>query len=472
MPYPSPVVQIGTSIGSGSLTLDDPTEGLLDTGTLGDALGYVWSDITADVRASQGVNINRGSTRGQGPYFRYEAGRASFSLDNRTGVYDPFNLGELTSTTSVYGTATYGSGVYGSGTTTVYGTGTYGTGVYGSGGYDVGSVAWTGGSPFTVAGRTLLRPGLPVRISAELNGDTFDLFVGFVDTWGVTYPANAVDSVVNVTAYDAAGMLSAADPNASPAQGAGENAGHRINRVLDNVSWSDTLRTVDTDTADSLQPTTMARSAWTEILLVADSTNGYLFVDRSGAPTFSSKSRFPRRPDMSFGVGGVPVRNLRVSSDADQVYNVVKLARAGGVEQSLEDETSKAENRLRGYARSDLVLDTDDQVMVSVEYVLSQFKDWRLRIEGFEPVLTGESDNGLWVDMLRLDMLTRHSASFMTTDGRNVTDEGLVRGLSLSIRPFDWRWVVSTVRAPQALGQFTLDDLADGVLDASELAAF
>ena len=417
---PTALVQIGTAVGSGSLILDDAAEGLLDTAVLGDALGYVWADITAHLRAADGISINRGSTRNQGPYFRYEAGRASFVVDNRDGLFDPFNL-----------------------------AGTY-----------------------VAGGKSLLRPGLPVRIQADYEGTIFTLFVGFVDAWDVSFPANAFDSIVDVTAYDSAGVFAAADQGAAGEQGAGENAGERINRVLDNIGWDEGLRNIEAGTTDALQPTTLAQPAWTEMLLTADSVNGYLFVDRFGAPTFQSRSNFPRTPTQFFGTGGNPIRNLKISSDADQVFNVIKFARTGGSVQVAQDAVSQAENRVRGYARSDLIVNSEDQVLGSANYVLSQHKDLVLRVEGFDPVLSDTSAAALWADMLRLDMLSRHSSSFITTDGRAIVDEGLVRGLALKITPFDWRWTISSAQAPDPLGSFTLDSVFDGILGTGVLAAF
>jgi hypothetical protein len=61
-------------------------------------------------------------------------------------------------------------------------------------------------------------------------------------------------------------------------------------------------------------------------------------------------------------------------------------------------------------------------------------------------------------------MLQRISATMNTTDGRTVTTDGLVRGVSLDARPYRWVWSVSTTAAPGTLGNFTLDDSEIGVL--------
>lgn len=422
MAWPTLTVEIGTSSASDSFTLDDATDGKLDTGgTLGDDFGRTWVDITSAVRVEAGVTINRGSTRNAGPYFRYEAGALNLSLDNRDGEFDPFNL----------------SGTHVS------------------------------------AGVTQLRPGLPIRVCATHNGATFKLFVGFVQSWTVTYPATPqVDSVVEVTAADGVAILQAADGLAQPSQGSTENAGERIGRILDNASWSASARVIDESGVEQLQPTELAQAAWTEALLTADSVNGYLYCDRFGRIVYATKSQFPRSSEVVFGSTGTPISAAEISNDLDQVFNAVKLARAEGNQQGGRDEDSIALFGLRGYERNDLVVINDYLVAESMEYILSQYSDWQLRVEGFTVAGRDTWTASQWQHMFELDMLRRVQSDYTTTDGRTISQDGLLRGLTLVVAPSSWTWSISTTQAPEALGTFTLDDGALGLLDTGTLAAF
>ena len=421
MAWPTVSLAIGTASASDAFVLDDATQGKLDTGgELGDSLGYVWADISATMRATDGLTINRGSTRNQGPYFRYEAGSLTVSLDNRDGDLDLFNL----------------SGTHVS------------------------------------AGVTQLRPGLPIRAQAAYNGTTWTLFVGYVSEWTVTYPQAGIDSVVQVVATDAVGVLNDADGLAQPSQGGGENVGTRVGRILDNIGWDGSAREIDTATLDTLKDTQLAQAAWAEMLVTSDSVNGYLFVDCDGSVVWQPKNQFPRAADMDVGIGGISTATVEVSNDATQLYNVVKLARAEGVEQGGRDETSIALYGLRGYSRSDLVVNTESQVQSSMGYILSQYRDMVLRVEGFTIRPTDSWSNDHWQKLFETDMTRRISAVFTTTDGRTITREGLVRGLTLSVHPMQWSWNISTTQAPEALGTFTLDHAALGLLDTGTLAAF
>ena len=419
MSWPTLTVELGFTTSSSALILGDDTRGLLGTGTLG---ATTWTDVTADVLEGDGVSLNRGSTRNQGPYFRYEAGSCQFSLLNRDGKWDPTNT--------------------------------------------------TG--PYAPGGITQLKPGVPVRISATSAGTTFILFVGKVDSWQVGYSEAGTHSTAEVTASDPIAYLVAADPLESAEQGTGENAGARLNRILDNVDWPTDARDIDTSGFGTLQATTLAQGAWTEATLVADSVNGYLAADSLGRVVYREKNRLPRISSVTFDDTGsnLPLVDVQTSYDTDQLYTLAKLACSGGTEQSATNEVGVSQFGLSTFSRSDLLVQTDDQVLDAANYIVGQYGDLATRIEGISTVLHDGSSAAAWAQLLDLDVLDRATVSFTTPDGRKVTRNGLVRGISLSVRTNDWRWAISFAQPPDPNGDFTLGDPNLGVLGQNTLAAF
>jgi hypothetical protein len=427
MTAPTLAVQIGTAAESGALVLDNATTGKLDTGgTLGDGYSLTWTNITSSVRVSSGVTINRGGTTSRGPYWTAEAGSLSFTLDNRTGAFDPFNAS----------------------------------------------------SPYYSGGLTLLRPGLPVRVTATHGGTTYPLFLGKVSSWLVDYPEQARDSVAKVTAFDGIGELSrTADAEFPALVGAGENAGARINRILDAFGWRSGARDIDTTTTDTLTATTLENEAWSEMQAVADSVNGYLFVDAAGSVVFRGRSNFARSSSFTIGTatGAVPTRTVQVSNDQSQLFNVIKLTNDDNVTVTLSDATSQTTYGGRySYSRSGSWVSTETLLTDSATYLLSQYKDLRLRVEAFDCQASATWTDATWQRLLGLELLTRVKASFRSTDGRTIERDGLVRGMTITAIPNAnvWRWEVSTTQAPEALGTFTLDSSALGLLDAGTLAQF
>jgi len=421
MSWPSLRVRIATSAPSDAFTLDDATEGRLANPptipgyTLGDAFGKVWTDVTDYVRSDAGVSINRGASRQRGPFFTFEAGTATFTLDDRSGDFDPLNL--------------------------------------------------TG--PYVSAGQTQLLPGLLVDIAATYQGTLFPLFVGYVNQWNKAYPGHAnTDSVVEVVATDATSILATSFANkVEPATGSGDLVPDRLNRILDAVSWPTDERQIDQSGLEQYAATELGADGWSLLYETAAAVNGYLYLSKDGVVVYQSRSQFPRTADFTVGqTGDIPVVELHAANDWDQVYNVVRIGRQDGPVQQLQDETSKALYGVRTFSQtsSPLLLDTD--VANTAGYVLDQFKDQALRLEGVKLEPDGEYTNDQWTILLGLDVMQRVQATITTTDGRAVTLDGLVRGVQVNVSPYQWHFDVSTLAAPQPGGNFTLNDPVAGLL--------
>jgi hypothetical protein len=418
--WPTLTVRIATSVPVDAFTLDDATEGrFADPPTitgyvLGDTFGKAWSDITDYVRSDAGVVINRGSSRQQGPYFVFESGQLSLSLDDRSGDFDPLNLS----------------------------------------------------GPYVSAGVTQLIPGLPITVSATHAGTEFVLFTGYVDSWNKTYPGEGnTDSVVQVNASDPAAYLEKASPAESEPEGAGEFIHDRLGRLLDSADWPADLRDIDDRGLFTMQPTTTSTETWSEMQASATSCNGYLFASVDGTVVYRDRSSFPVSNDLTFGDGlDLPVVDLELANDWDQVYNLVRLSRSGSAEQAVRDETSVARFGLRSFTRSDMLLDNDNQVADSAEIILYQSKDQRLRMDAVSVELDDTYRDDQWSGMLSIELLHRIGSTIQTTDGRSVSNDGLVRGIEVSVQPYRWRWKLLTLAAPDRGGSFTLDDITLGVL--------
>ena len=174
-------VEIGLASATDFFTLDltqlSPATSPAVDAPLGDDQGYAWTDVTD--YALEGLTFRRGSTRSQGPFWRYEAGTASIELDNVDGRFDPLNLS----------------------------------------------------GPYVSAGLSEIRPNLPVRISAVVDGTTETMWVGVVDSVDLDY-ASVTWSTVKLSCVDGVAWLQAAElPELTTAVGAGDTVAARIARI-------------------------------------------------------------------------------------------------------------------------------------------------------------------------------------------------------------------------------------------------
>jgi hypothetical protein len=158
------------------------------------------------------------------------------------------------------------------------------------------------------------------------------------------------------------------------------------------------------------------------------------------------------------------VLDAMISNDPSQIYNVVKMAQAGGSQTNIEDAVSISLYGMRTHTRTDLQVQSSEDVTNAAEYVLSQYGEIQLRVEQMRVDLDDSTDRATWRQLLELEMLQRTRLAYVTTDGRSVERDGLVRGYRLQISSRSWSWEVSTGQIPDRQGEFTLDDSEKGVI--------
>lgn len=426
MAAPTFSVEIGLASATDFFTLDltqlSPATAPAVDAPLGDDQGYEWVNVTDYVL--QGLTFRRGVTRSQGPFWRYEAGTANVVLDNLDGRFDPLNLS----------------------------------------------------GPYVSAGVSEVRPNLPVRISATVGSTTEPVWVGVVDSVDLDY-TSVTWSTVALRCVDGVAWLQAADlPELTTAVGAGDTVAARLNRILDRVGWPAAQRDLDTITANTLQETTLAASAWADILLAADSDAGYVWFDRSGSLVYRTRGAIPATPSLTFSssatTAGKDFVAVSITRDVEQVYNSVSLARKNGTAVTVEDVDSQALiGQVRGYSRSDLVCETDDQVADVAQWVAGTSADLLTRVE--EITLRPPADTDLlaeaeWWDLLRLEMGDVVRVVHATPDGRDVDVEAVVRGLdwTAAVRSFELKVSLQTQNPAYEL--FVLDDTTRGILGGTD----
>lgn len=231
--FPTLIAEAGFTSGPNTGTyglFSDAARGLFDTATW--APDDLWSDIT---RYMQAVTLRRGASRVDAPILRYEAGTSSATLNNSDRRFDPTNLS----------------------------------------------------GPYVAAGVTQVTPMRAVRYRATWAAVTYDLWSGTADRWSLGYRQPRY-SWVQLDATDGFKVLAAYSRQAGGAVGAGETTGARIGRILNSVGWPATDRIVAAGDS-TVQATTLAGDALSELQVVADSELGDLFMGPAGHVVFRNR---------------------------------------------------------------------------------------------------------------------------------------------------------------------------------------
>ena len=300
--------------------------------------------------------------------------------------------------------------------------------------------------------------------------------MGVVDSVDLDY-TSVTWSTVTLRCVDGVAWLQAADlPELSTAVGAGDTVAARITRILDRVGWPAAQRDLDTITANTLQASTLAAAAWSDILLAADSDAGYVWFDRQGRLVYRTRGAIPATASLTFSssssTAGKDFTAITITRDVEQVYNSVSLARSGGTAVTIEDVDSQAViGQVRGFSRSDLVCETNENVADVAQWVVGVFSSLLTRVEEITlqpPADTDLLSTGEWWELLRLEMGDVVRVVHATPDGRDVDVTAVVRGLewSAGVRQFTLKVSLQTQNPAYTL--FVLDDSVRGVLGGTD----
>lgn len=379
---PSFTVEIGiASAASGTGTWNGT---LWDTATWGPDVS--WTDISAYVRY---VSTFRGRSREDD---RYQAGTMTITLDNRTARFTPGNLS----------------------------------------------------GPYVVSGVSQLRPRVPIRVRATYLTIAYNIFYGYVTNWQDDFPGSGRDATATVTAVDPLSILTAFNGAAVVALGAGDSAGARITRILNNAGWT-LASTLDTGLS-TMQATTLAANAFTEIALTADSEGGAVWCEPDGTIIFEDRNSLVENTrsttsQVSFAnTGGAAVgyQNPVVAYDDTSLYNIVRYARVGSTEITGTDLNSRALYGDRVFSRDDLVCQTDAQVTALVATDLERFRNPEYRVVQLD-VKPRANQTVYWPHALGRRLRDRGQViATIPVSAFTLTKNVFIDGIAHSGTPDDW----------------------------------
>lgn len=426
MTLPVITLEVALGIGSGGfLIFDDPVLGLFDTGLLGPDL--VWTDISNKVRKIKVKSPKRDRTLDG-----YTAGGITVELIDKTSDFDPTNTG----------------------------------------------------SPYYVAGVTTLTPNRPIRLRATYNGITYPIWYGYSNRWRPQSNQRTNDQWCILTGTDGFKLIGRHNPTAVAPVGAGELSGARIIRLADNAGFSPALRRINTGNS-TLQATTLSANTLSEMQLATASEQGALFIDREGYLVFldrydailnvrsnTSQATFADASDPA----ALPFVEADIATDDEILINKINLARAGGTVQTVQDVTSIAvysDGVPSTWGRSDLLNQTDSEVLDMATWKLAQFKTPENRFTRY--TVRGEaSPAAMWPKILDTRLRDRVTLKQRRRGSVQFVQQCFVEGFEHEINAdangtVDWLSDFYTVPTTGYGSFLVFDDAVLGLFDTGQL---
>jgi hypothetical protein len=314
-----------------------------------------------------------------------------------------------------------------------------------------------------------LTPLRKLRISASYLGTSYYLFSGYTTTYTYTYDQAEQVSYVDITAVDGFRLFNLANITTVTGQANGDDTGERIGKILDTVSFPNSMRTIDTgDSLCQADPAT-TRTALAAIVNAEFSEQGAFYMDSEGQAVFKNRTAVVASaggtPIEFNQTGDIPYKNLTFAFDDKLIINQATITRIGGTAQFAEDAGSVATYFPHSVNYNDLVVQTDTDANNIARIYVSTRSDTTIRIDSMQVDLLDPTVPTS--TMLAMDYFQNVDISNIQPDGSTITKNLQVQGLAWDITPNRMMCTVTTLEPITdgfIIGNTTYGVLGDDIL--------
>ena len=380
-------------------TIGDPKYGVLGTGTLASSTTPEPTvDLTPDVRS---ISIKRGRNIMRDTY---EAGTATVRVLDPNSYFNPQN------TASPY----YG----------------------------------------------FLTPLRKLRISATTGGVGYFLFSGYTIDYKYYYPQGQETAYVDILCTDAFRLMQQAGITTVASATAGQDTGTRINKILDQVSFPTSMRTVDTGNTTCVANPGTSRTALDALKNAEFSEQGAFFINHEGTAVFINRTNVIKKagetPIEFNQTTGIPYKQLKYAFDDKLIINDVKFNRIGGTVQNVFSQDSIDKYFPHALTQENLVAETDAQVLGAAQNYVNTRRETTIRID---EMVVDLLDPAVPTDtLIGLDYFDNLTITNVTQEGSTIVKTLQAQGFAWDITPNKMSVTITT-----------LEPIVDGFIIGSSL---
>jgi hypothetical protein len=299
-----------------------------------------------------------------------------------------------------------------------------------------------------------------IRVAATTATAQEFLFSGYTTEYRYFYDQAENVGYVDIYAADAFRLFNLAQVTTVADSGAGQATGTRIGKILDQVEFPASMRTISTGNSLCQADPATLRTSLDAIKNAEFSEQGAFYMDGAGTAVFKSRnqviSSIAATPIEFNQTGGIPYKNLVFAFDDKLIINKASMQRVGGAAQVYINSASATKYFQHQYSAQDLVIDTDANALnIAATYVATR-AETTIRIDAMTVDLL---DPAVPTDtMIGLDNFTNVRIQNIQPDGSLITKTLQVQGLKWEISPNAMQVTVTT-----------LENITDGfVIGSSE----
>ena len=321
----------------------------------------------------------------------------------------------------------------------------------------------------------LLTPMKKVQITATFDGVTYPIFSGFITSYVTTYPDDSGEdlAITTIQAVDAFRLAQIAQISTVTDGDAGQLSGTRINKILDQIDWPDSMRDIDAGLTTMQADPGTNRTALQALTTVATSEYGALYVDGYGSFVFQDRA-------VTVGsIGGTPTVFADngtgiVYFDASWIlndvliFNKATITRTGGSAQVASNQASIDKYFLHSYFLDNLLMQTDAVALDYAQAYVASRAETTIRCDAIVlDLYTPNYDTGV-VAALDLDFFD--PITIITTQpGGSLLEKTLqIFGVRMNITPNSWKTTFTTLEP--VIDGFIIGNVDYGVLGQNVLS--
>ncbi len=306
-----------------------------------------------------------------------------------------------------------------------------------------------------------LVPLRKLRISATTATAEHFLFSGYVNDYRYTFPVGQETAYVDIMCTDGFRLLQMSNVGTNPDTAAGQDTGTRINKILDNVSFPASMRSISTGVSTCVADPATNRSTLDAIKNAEFSEGlGAFYMSADGTAVYLNRTEVTSslgEPSIAFNqTTGIPYRNVKYAFDDKLIINDVKFNRVGGTAQLVYSQSSIDKYFPHSLTQENLVAQTDDIVLGIAQNYVNTRKETTIRID---EMLVDLLDPAVPTDtLIGLDY-------FDNLEITNVTESGSTITKTLQAQGFAWDITANKMQVAIT----TLEPIVDGFIIGSTI---
>ena len=255
---------------------------------------------------------------------------------------------------------------------------------------------------------------------------------------------------------------------------ANQRTDQRISTVLTMAQWMTDGTDLNTGSGTVQAIATQGKTPLAVAQECEAAEQGRLFIDRDGKVEFISRNAFAtsstyNTSQYTFGdsTGELGYTSLQFEFNDRLIFNRSVVGRRNGATATFNDTTSQGQYFIRTSDVTDLIVNTDQQIIDIANARLDAYKQPKLRVEQltFTP---RQSPVALYPVAIGVEIGTRITVNRRPQGvGSLISKQVIVEGISHTITPDGWETTFTL--SPVFVATFILDSATFGVLDSNQL---